>query len=142
MADAMIAFAKGDKLPTVEEFRAELKKRGVELEEWDEVEKVSDMGICGCWPGTYKGEEIAFEFGATPFEEGEREDYAQDFENFEEMLGDRDYIIDFVYRTEADVFASMISICVLCKMSDAISFDDDDELTINAQTCDEWTSDI
>lgn len=139
MADSMIAFAKGSKLPTVEKFRKLLKDLGVELaKENSGVINLADMGIAGCWPGTYKDEVIAFEFDCIKLDKEEIEEFSEDFENFKEILGDRDYRIDFTFRTEEDIFASMISICLLCKISDAIAFDDDEELNINLTNCQEW----
>ena len=140
----MVLFVKSSKLPTIKKFREQLQKRGVELEEWgtlDDTTNLADADICGCWPGIYKSQEIGFEFGIYSLED-EIEEYKDDFENFEEIIDGRNYIIDFTYRSEEEIFASMITICVLCNLSDAISFDDNDRLTINSETCEKWINDM
>ena len=141
MADSMIAFAKGSKLPTVEEFITQMKIMGVELEEWEENYNLKDMGIAGVWPGKYKGVEIGFEFDAVLLEEEEYDDFDW-IDDFKDILDGRDYRIDFTFRSEDEVYASAIGLAVLCKMSDALALDDDEELTVNASNADEWVEEF
>ena len=137
MSESMIGFVKKSKLPTVNEFRKLVKEQGLELDEQNETTDLTEVD--GCWTGNLKGKEVAFEWGIYLLEVEEREEYIEDFseeyENFEEALGDKDCVIDFAVRSEADIDASMISFCILSKISDAIFFDANEELRVNSDTC-------
>lgn len=131
MSDSMIVFVEGSKLPKVEELRNEVKSMGLDLEAWDE----ELINIEGFWPGKLKNEEAGFEFLADKLEPEDLEDWELD----EKELGGRDYGIDLAFHSELDVEATVICIVALCKLSDAISFNENEELKVNAENCIQWS---
>jgi len=133
MSNSMSVFVNKAKLPSVDELRNEVEKMGLKLEEWDE----QLVDIEGYWPGEYKSQEAGFEFGVEEIDEDIKADL-EDWEVNLDDLGDRDYLIDLVFREEIDVDACVICIVALCKLSDAISFDEDEELNVNSETCIKW----
>jgi hypothetical protein len=130
MADSMLVFVEGSKLPKVEELRNEVKSLGLELEEWDE----NLIEISGFWPGQIRGEEAGFEFFAEKSDPDDLEDWEIDINE----LDGRNYTVELVFRTELDVEACVICIVALCKLSNAIAFDEDEELSVNSETCMQW----
>ena len=133
MSDSMLVFVEGSKLPTVDALRDEVKTMGLDLEAWDEA--LTD--ITGYWPGKIKDEEAGFEFFAAKPDPQDLEDWEID----EEELSGRDYCVELAFHTELDVEATTICAVALCKLSDGITFNDDEVLDVNAGNCMQWAKD-
>lgn len=138
MSDSMIVFVRSGKLPNVNGLRSAVSELGLTLESWDEegIDKLED--IEGFWPGEIKGEEAGFEFYAGEVDDEDLEDWEVD----KDSLEGRDFMVDLAFSTELDVKASAITAAILCKMCDGLTFDDDEELTINAGNCMDWANNI
>ena len=130
MSDSMIVFVEGSKVPKVEELRNKVKSMGLDLEAWDE----ELINIEGFWPGKIRNEEAGFEFFADKLEEEDLDDWELD----EKDLDGRDYGIDLAFHSELDVEATVICIVALCKLSNAIAFNEEEELKVNAENCIQW----
>ncbi|MEI4550390.1 hypothetical protein [Pseudoalteromonas spongiae] len=133
MSDSMIVFIRSSKIPSIDELRREVASEGLELESWDE-ESLQD--IEGFWPGTIKGQEAGFEFMLDEIDDEDLEDWGVD----KDQLDGRDYMVDLTFRTEMDLAASAICASFFCKTCDGLTFDDDEELTINSSNCSQWAS--
>lgn len=55
-----------------------------------------------------------------------------------EQLEGRSHMVELAFRSELEVTASALCAAYFCKICDGITFDDDDELTVNSSNCDEW----
>ena len=62
----------------------------------------------------------------------------EDWELDEKDLGGRDYGVELAFRSELDVKATVVCIVALCKLSNAIAFNEDEELKVNAENCIQW----
>ena len=131
MSDSIIIFIRSNNIPEIDLLREALKNDGLELESWDES---SIKDIEGFWPGRYKGKEAGFEFMLDEVDDEDLDDWGIE----KEQLDGRDFMLDLAFYTELDVVASALCAAYFCKTCDGITFDDDEELTINAQNCDEW----
>ncbi len=134
MSDSIIIFVRSQKLPSVNQLRTAVSELGLTLESWEEegIDKLEE--IVGFWPGEIKGEEAGFELCAGEVDDDDLEGWEVD----KASLEGRDFMFDLAFRTELDVKASAITAAVLCKMCDGLTFDDDEELTINAENCMAW----
>jgi len=130
MSDSMLVLVEGSKLPEVEELRAEVKSLGLDLDAWDE----ELIDIEGFWPGKIRNEEAGFEFFADKLEAEDLEDWELD----EKDLDGRDHGVELAFHSELDVEATVICIVALCKLSNAISFNEEEELKVNAENCIQW----
>ncbi len=130
MSDSMLVLVEGSKLPTVEELRAEVKSLGLDLDALDE----ELINIEGFWPGKIKNEEAGFEFFANKLEAEDLDDWELD----EKDLDGRDYGVELAFHSELDVEATVICIVALCKLSNAISFNENEELKVNVKNCIQW----
>jgi hypothetical protein len=130
MADSMIMFVDSSKLPKVDELRNEVKLMGLDLEDWDE----NLIDIEGFWSGRIRDEETGFEFFIDKLDVEDLEDWDID----EKDLGGRNYVIELSIYSELDVEAAVSCTVALCKLSDAIAFNEDDELKVNANSCIQW----
>lgn len=131
MSDSLTVFIRSDHLPTIDELRNAMKNYGLELETW-EVDSLQD--IVGYWPGVYKNEEAGFEFILEKLDD----DDLESLDVGTEELEGRDFVLDLAFRTELDLTASALCAVYFCKKCDGITFDDNEELTVNSTNCDDW----
>ena len=47
-------------------------------------------------------------------------------------------VLSLAFHSELDVEATVICIVALCKLSNAISFNEDEELKVNVKNCIQW----
>ncbi len=134
MSDSMLAFVKKEKLPTPEALMRKAAAMGLQLEE-PEVKQLVDMS--GYWPGTLHGVEAGFELFIAKNDPEDLKAWGIEPESLE----GRDYCIELAFYTEEDVEACVIAIVVFCKLSDAITFDEEDRLRVNAQNVIRWARD-
>lgn len=136
MSDALQVFLKSNLVPGLSDVVLNLRKSGLELEEWENASSLND--IDGFWPGKYKGEEAGFEFGIGEVDDDDLE--AWDVER--SQLEGRDVMIELCYHTEKDLIAAVLFISFICESCDGITFDEDDELTITAANSKQWREEL
>jgi hypothetical protein len=133
MSDSILVFVRCEKLPSVNQLRLTLSALGLELKTW-EKEKLEE--IEGFWPGSYKGEEAGFEFYVGQVEDEDLENWDVDRQELEEC----DYVVELCFYTEMDVLAATLCASALCKACDGLTFDNDEELSINSSNCEVWAN--
>jgi|GEM_PF-2430838 hypothetical protein len=136
MSDALQVFLKDDFVPSLNDAILYLRKKGLELEEWEDA--LSLNNIDGFWPGKYKGEDAGFEFCI-----GEVDDDDLDAWDVERsQLEDRDVMMELCYYTEQDLVAAVLFISFICESCDGITFDENDELTVTAANSKQWREEL
>lgn len=138
MSDSMIIFTRGNNLPNIEQLRQTLKSKGLELESWADEGFLTLEEIEGFWPGIYKGEEAGFEFFISEVDDEDLDNWDVD----KLTLEGRDYCIELAFYDELDIVAAALCAVELCLQCDGITFDDEEELTINKSNCEAWARNL
>lgn len=134
MSETMIAFIRSENIPSINQLRNRLSEEGLELESWDDegLENLEDVE--GFWPGKLKGDDAGFEFGLNEVDDEDLESWEID----KTKLEGRDLVVELSFYEELDVAAAILCLAVLCYECDGLTFDNDEELTINADNCMKW----
>jgi len=122
-------FAYKEKLPSFESFQHSISKVDDKLSVDEEFSILEHEGFVPC---TYDGKECGFEYWIDDV----NEELLEDWELSAEELSGRDICITFTTRSDyTDLISSALSSSMLCHIADGLTFDDEEELTINAHNC-------
>ncbi len=136
MSVDITVFIHKDKLPTLKSLKHAINELDNKLS-IDEEFSINDHE--GFVPCSYNGEECGFEYWIEEVDD----ELLDEWEIRKEEISGRNMYLTFATRSGfTDLISSALTSSVFCKLSDGLSFDDDEELTINSSNCIEYGQNI
>lgn len=136
MSVDITVFVHKEKLPTLETLKNAINELDNQLN-IDEEFSINDHE--GFVPCSYNGEECGFEYWIEEVDD----ELLDEWEITKEEISDRNMYLTFATRSGfTDLISSALISSAFCKISDGLSFDDDEELTINSSNCIEYGQNI